>query len=223
MGKNYTGKEDDRRYRSADVEVTYNLGRCIHARECVKGLPEVFDTGKRPWIQPDKAAAEQITEVVMRCPTGALHVIPKQGQPDEPVPQTNTIYLEKDSYLRLVGHLQIQGAGVAIEAETRAALCRCGASQNKPFCDNSHRDIDFRTPEVAADPQLEETGQPAGGVLEITMHANGPIEVNGNFELRNQQGALVQRGTSAWLCRCGGSSNKPFCDSTHKRNGFQAP
>ena len=223
MTDKHTGKQQDRRYRGPDIDVTYNLGRCIHARECVKGLPAVFDTHKRPWIQPENASAERITEVVRRCPTGALHVIPKEGQPGESIPPTNTIYLEENSYLRLVGNLRLSGANVAIESETRAALCRCGASQNKPFCDDSHREIDFRTPPVAVDQEAEAPGPPAGGVLQITFHSNGPIEVTGSFEIRNQQGELVARGSNDWLCRCGGSNNKPFCDNTHKRNGFQAP
>jgi CDGSH-type Zn-finger protein/uncharacterized Fe-S cluster protein YjdI len=225
MGKIYTGKDDDRRYRGPDVDVTYNLGRCIHARECVRGLPGVFDTEKRPWIQPEKASGEKITEVVKRCPTGALHVIPKLDQPGEPVPATNTIYLEPDSYLRLVGNLQITGSNVALEGETRATLCRCGASKNKPFCDNTHREIDFRapTPAPAAEPDQDDPDVPARGPLRITINPNGPIEVQGNYEIRSEDGELIERGPHTWLCRCGGSSNNPFCDSTHKRNGFQAP
>lgn len=225
MAKTYTGKEEDKRYRGPQVDVTYNLGRCLHARECVRRLPEVFDTRKRPWVAPDQAAGERITEVVMRCPTGALHVLPHQEHLDEPVPEINTIYLRANSYLRLVGNLQIYGANVALEAETRAALCRCGASENKPFCDNTHRETGFHAPAPAPatgqdqdDPDMQ-----TGGPLRITISANGPIEVQGNYEIRSEDGELIERGTHAWLCRCGGSSNKPFCDNTHKRNGFQAP
>jgi CDGSH-type Zn-finger protein len=44
------------------------------------------------------------------------------------------------------GRVRLQGAGVDAEEERRVALCRCGASQNKPFCDNSHRLVGFRDP-----------------------------------------------------------------------------
>ena len=51
-------------YKSDDITVRYDLKRCIHAKECVKGLRKVFDPNKRPWIQPDEASAEQIANVV---------------------------------------------------------------------------------------------------------------------------------------------------------------
>ena len=52
------------RYTSADIDVTYDAKRCIHAAECVRGLPAVFDTQKRPWVQPDNANADAVAEVV---------------------------------------------------------------------------------------------------------------------------------------------------------------
>ena len=68
-----------RRYTSADIDVTYDVKRCIHAAECVRGLPAVFDTKKRPWVQPDKANADTVAEVILRCPSGALHYERKDG------------------------------------------------------------------------------------------------------------------------------------------------
>ena len=80
-------------YWSDDLVVTYDAARCIHAAECVRGLPGVFDTGKRPWIQPGNAAADAVAEVVMRCPTGALHFERKDGGGTEQAPEQNTICL----------------------------------------------------------------------------------------------------------------------------------
>ena len=62
-----------RAYTAPGVRVFYDRGRCLHFAECVRGLPEVFDVEKRPWIQPERASAEQVAEVVGRCPSGALH------------------------------------------------------------------------------------------------------------------------------------------------------
>ena len=62
-------------YRSEKITVSFDLQRCIHARECVRGLPEVFDTEKRPWIQPDNTEPDTITTVVLRCPSGALQFL----------------------------------------------------------------------------------------------------------------------------------------------------
>ncbi|MFD4023878.1 (4Fe-4S)-binding protein [Streptomyces sp. NPDC058576] len=59
-------------YEGRSITVTFEAGRCRHAAECVRGLPEVFDTGRRPWIRPDGADAERVVDVVRRCPSGAL-------------------------------------------------------------------------------------------------------------------------------------------------------
>lgn len=61
-------------YAGKDVDVSFDPEVCAHAAECVKGLPAVFDTKARPWIQPDGAPADQVVEVVGRCPSGALRI-----------------------------------------------------------------------------------------------------------------------------------------------------
>lgn len=50
--------------------------------------------------------------------------------------------------------------------------------------------------------------------------ANGPLEVSGSFRLVNSEGKIIRIEETINLCRCGGSANKPYCDDTHKRNGF---
>lgn len=59
-------------YEGAEVTVSFDGARCEHAAECVHGLPAVFDTNRRPWIDPDGASADDVIEVVGRCPSGAL-------------------------------------------------------------------------------------------------------------------------------------------------------
>lgn len=61
-------------YTGADVDVSFDAELCQHAAECVRGLPTVFDTKARPWIQPDGAPAGDVIEVVGRCPSGALQI-----------------------------------------------------------------------------------------------------------------------------------------------------
>ncbi len=62
----------EKEYRGAEITVTYDAEICRHAAECVRGLPEVFDVRRRPWIQPDNAEPELVAEVIRRCPSGAL-------------------------------------------------------------------------------------------------------------------------------------------------------
>lgn len=220
MSDTYTGKADDRVYSGDAADIRYSTKRCIHAAECVRNLAAVFDTNKRPWINPNGAPVDDIVEVVNRCPSGALHVERKDGGIEEAIPQKNVITVWRDGPLQFHGDLSIAAAHVAVDQETRATLCRCGESKNKPFCDNSHKDAGFQATENAPTEQLEPQTQ--AGKLTIKANPNGSLEVNGAFEMRSDEGAVLMSGERTWLCRCGHSSRKPFCDGTHKRVGFQA-
>jgi CDGSH-type Zn-finger protein/uncharacterized Fe-S cluster protein YjdI len=209
----------DKRYYGNDVDILYDAKRCIHAEECVRKLSNVFDNRKRPWINPNGASGDAVIKLVMQCPSGALHAERKDDSEGEPIPQRNRITLWDDGPVQVYGDLYLTAAGVEKEQETRLTLCRCGVSANKPFCDNAHKKIDFK---AAAPVPVEGNGSSEGGRLHITAHANGPVEIRGHFEMYNQAGELLCIGTETWLCRCGGSAKKPFCDSTHKRNGFMA-
>lgn len=134
-----------RSYEGTDITVLYDLKRCIHARECVRGLPEVFDPDRRPWVDPEESEADAVAAVIRRCPTGALQYLRHDGGPPETPPEPR-IRLVPDGPLYVEGNIQLRDAdGTLRWTETRAALCRCGASKNKPFCDNTHLDIDFKT------------------------------------------------------------------------------
>ena len=67
-----SGGSGKKTYQGRSIAVSFEAKRCRHAAECVRGLPEVFDIERRPWIQPDNAAADRTAEVVRRCPSGAL-------------------------------------------------------------------------------------------------------------------------------------------------------
>jgi CDGSH-type Zn-finger protein len=103
----------------------------------------------------------------------------------------------------------------------RATLCRCGASKNKPFCDGSHAAVPFvASGEPATQPS--EALEHRAGKLTVAPTHDGPLAVTGNLEICSGTGRTVTRVTSARLCRCGGSSKKPFCDGTHARIGFRS-
>jgi len=212
-----------RAYRGESINVTYSIRRCIHAEECVNRLGEVFDNHKSPWIQPDQATPGQIADTISQCPTGALHYQRLDGGPIEEVPAVNTIVLQEDGPVYLSGNLVVKNAeGEQVYSDTRLALCRCGESENKPFCDNAHLKIKFKASGTAVAPQIGEPDKEAGDKLVITPTVNGSVHIEGNFELRDSDGDLLYHGSDIWLCRCGGSEKKPFCDGTHRRIGFQA-
>lgn len=132
-----------REYQGQDVTVLFELKRCIHAAECIRRLPAVFNLGNRPWIQVDAASADEITEVIERCPSGALHFV-LAGDKEEKAPDLNSVLPIRNGPLYIRGNLRIRTENGETLRETRAALCRCGESENKPFCDNSHRKIKFQ-------------------------------------------------------------------------------
>lgn len=63
---------DINEYAAPGIVVTWEPGRCQHAAECVRGLPQVFNPEARPWIDPNAAAAEELVTVIDRCPSFAL-------------------------------------------------------------------------------------------------------------------------------------------------------
>ena len=98
-------------------------------------VPQVFDTGRRPWVEPDAAPADEVAEVVRRCPSGALRYELLDGTVEVP-PAATTIERTPDGRLVMRGDLRIRTAdGTA--AEVRATLCGCGASGNQPYCDHA--------------------------------------------------------------------------------------
>jgi CDGSH-type Zn-finger protein len=102
---------------------------------CVGGLPLLFDFDKRPWIQPGNASAEQVAEVVRRCPSGALHYWLEEGPSEEPMQPTRVEFVA-DGPINLRGDLSIDVPAGHMR-EVRASLCRCERTENEPFCDNA--------------------------------------------------------------------------------------
>jgi uncharacterized Fe-S cluster protein YjdI len=133
-------------YTNGEITVTWQPDKCIHSAICAKGLPLVFRPGEQPWIRIDADVTEIIREQVSRCPSGALsyqmNTSPKDTRMDTNPIQVRVI---PDGPLLIDGSLTITHSdGRAEQRENTTALCRCGASANKPFCDGSHRTIDFR-------------------------------------------------------------------------------
>ncbi len=210
-------------FEGNDVIVRWDRLRCIHAEECVHGSPEVFDPERRPWIDPDLTAVDRIAEVVWDCPTGALHYERKDGGGDEPTPESNEASLVVNGPLYIKGNIELQYPDETHEHENRVALCRCGDSKNKPFCDNSHIEAGFLDDGTLGAAMLA-TSESADekAPLEISMAPNGPILVKGPIAIEAADGNETQGGVKGALCRCGASRNRPYCDGSHVAAGFEA-
>lgn len=209
-------------FKGEKVDVTWDGRLCLHVGECTRAEGELFESGRKPWCTPGAALTDEIGAVVERCPTGALSISRADDGHVEAPPARNTITVSNQGPLYAHGELEIDGApDDAPGLGFRAALCRCGQSKNKPFCDNSHQDEADFTDRGA----VGQTGEPldeAGGKLVIKRAENGPLLLQGNVTVIAGSGREAWHGTKAALCRCGHSSNKPFCDGTHKTIGFEA-
>ncbi|MDZ7728705.1 MAG: (4Fe-4S)-binding protein [Dehalococcoidia bacterium] len=128
-------------YTAEGIAVSFDSALCIHTAACLRGLPDVFDVNRRPWIQPENASPDEIIEVVNRCPSGALQWrIPGEERPDPLREQELRIRASRNGPLQVRGNFTLlDGEGEELHESTRLSLCRCGLSENKPFCDNSHQ------------------------------------------------------------------------------------
>ena len=210
-----------REYVGKEVTVRYEAARCIHAGECTRGAPEAFDRDARPWIRPDGASVEHLVNVVARCPTGALTVCTSDGRELEPRADRNVASVQPKGPIYLRARIRIPGGEHATLVEyARVALCRCGASANKPFCDGSHDRVGFADAGACANVPASVEAEPSGPIV-VYPQPNGPLRIEGAIEFRAAGGSTFVT-EKVWLCRCGQSGNKPFCDGTHKRIGFRA-
>lgn len=135
--KNYVGKE---------ITIHDNRKICSHAAECVNNLPSVFKFNARPWINPDAADKQQIINTIKKCPSGALgYSIDEVEYKDQE--RMSMVTVSKDGPYTITGVIDLIGDNIQFAegfSKEHYTLCRCGASNNKPFCDGMHITINFK-------------------------------------------------------------------------------
>lgn len=128
--KNYHGK---------DITVHFNLAVCSHNAACVKGLPEVFNVRKKPWIMADNAPVEKVIETIRKCPSGALSYT-VDGVTYTNFKEKKEIIIQKNGPLQVGGGIELKDdQGTSPQIDTQYELCRCALSKNRPFCDGTHK------------------------------------------------------------------------------------
>jgi CDGSH-type Zn-finger protein/uncharacterized Fe-S cluster protein YjdI len=203
-----------------DVDVTWDGRLCIHIGECGQASGDLFIGGRQPWCQPDLVEHEHVMDVCERCPSGALTYTMKTGNKTELADKENTVQIVYNGPYYVRGDLVIEDADDIPGVRYRAALCRCGQSKNKPFCDNSHEKIEFK--DYGAVGEEGDGLKSSGGPVNIKLLKDGPLLLSGNITIKAGSGRNAWRGDNAALCRCGASKNKPFCDGSHKQAGFKS-
>jgi uncharacterized Fe-S cluster protein YjdI len=143
---------DTHKYSNGEVTVVWKPNICIHSTLCWKGLIDVFNPREKPWIKMEGAATDRIIEQVRLCPSGALsYFLNKEAAAEQPADKVvaeaaNMVKVEvtpNGPYLIKTECLIIHADGKEETKTGTVALCRCGASGNKPYCDGQHRVIGF--------------------------------------------------------------------------------
>ena len=163
-------RRDD--YVGNDITIHDNRGICSHAGYCTAGLPVVWGFNE-PWIDPNGASTEQIVSIIRKCPSGALSYSINDVEHRD-VDRPPAIALTKDGPYRVVGSVELEdGPWLEGASEEHYALCRCGASKSKPFCDGSHWYVDFK--EGSGEAPFPEHSTAWHRVAELNELADGEV------------------------------------------------
>lgn len=135
----------EKRYTNDEITVVWKPETCVHSTLCWKGLIRVFNPKSRPWVNLQGAETEKIVEQINKCPSGALSFF-YNSEGEQTTVETETIAeVMENGPLLVYGNLKIKDAnGNETTKNKVTAFCRCGASGNKPYCDGSHKKIDFK-------------------------------------------------------------------------------
>lgn len=136
-------------YEGDQIVVTFDPNVCIHSAVCIRSLPSVFDIAEKRWIKVEGASADEIVAQVAKCPSGALQTVRAGAAarvappPPASVPE---VTVKPNGPLLVRGGIRVtKENGEVVDKET-CALCRCGGTQNAPFCDGTHNRIGFKSP-----------------------------------------------------------------------------
>ena len=137
-------KEILKEYSNGEITVIWQPHLCTHCGICANELPEVFQPSERPWVKINSASTDQIREQVKKCPSLALSYRMNNDDQKNEIMADTTIEIIPKGPLVVKGTVCITHPdGTEEVKENRCSLCRCGASANKPYCDGTHRNIDF--------------------------------------------------------------------------------
>jgi uncharacterized Fe-S cluster protein YjdI len=142
----------DRKYTNGEITVFWKPKLCIHATTCYRELIDVFNPRKRPWVNMEGATTEEIIRVVKLCPTQALSFEYNKDHHEEELANAEVVAPEIDAEVRVMenGPLILKGNfrifdtnGTELRHMKMVSLCRCGTSNDLPYCDGSHRKTGF--------------------------------------------------------------------------------
>jgi uncharacterized Fe-S cluster protein YjdI len=126
-------------YSNGETTIVWEAGKCIHSAICVKGLPNVFQPKDRPWIKIDAAPTDELVKQVKACPSGALSYYMNDAKDESAEVLETKVEVLENGPLLVYGTLKVTHKDGTEETKNKTtAFCRCGASNNKPYCDGTH-------------------------------------------------------------------------------------
>lgn len=138
-------KEIVKEYTNGELTVVWKPAKCIHAAECVKALPKVYNPDEKPWIKAKNATTEELKAQIKKCPSGALSYYIKGKKTEESAALETVVEVLENGPLLVYGTLKVKDKdGHETTKNKTTAFCRCGASGNKPYCDGSHVKVEFK-------------------------------------------------------------------------------
>jgi uncharacterized Fe-S cluster protein YjdI len=138
-------KEIVKEYSNGELTVVWKPAKCIHAAECVKALPEVYNPKEKPWIKAENASTQALKDQIAKCPSGALSYYVEGEANQESASLETKVEVLADGPLLVYGTLHVKDKDGKEEIKNKTtAFCRCGSSNNKPYCDGSHIKSGFK-------------------------------------------------------------------------------
>ena len=132
-------------YTNGDLTIVWKPKKCIHAAECVKALPKVYDPDRKPWIIAEGADTKALINQINKCPSGALSYFMNGEENKEEYALETKVEVLANGPLVVYGTLSVKDKNGKSERKNKTtAFCRCGASNNKPYCDGSHIQANFK-------------------------------------------------------------------------------
>lgn len=131
-------------YTNGEITVRWRPDKCIHSKKCWKELSSVFQPKSKPWIDMEGANSEAIAAQVEKCPSGALQLVREEEEVIEK-PEKTAVDVMENGPLLVKGSLEIKMPDGSVQHKSDlTAFCRCGASNNKPYCDGTHNKLPFK-------------------------------------------------------------------------------
>ena len=138
-------KEIIKKYSNEDLTVVWKPSMCTHAGECIKALPQVYNPAERPWLKIENATSEELKAQIRRCPSGALSYYMNNEEKNKTETLTTKVEVMKNGPLLVYGILKVTDKEGKSEVKNKTtAFCRCGKSNNKPYCDGTHTKVGFK-------------------------------------------------------------------------------